>query len=338
MKTLFATSLGSKSAVTSMLVEVTLSDGSVGRGETPTSFSLPHETVAAISQIFTEARTELADLPISEYPGKIAELRRPHPTFRMTVSGLEVALFRAALASQGQSEHSHWGGKLRQLETDITIPFTTDAQVLSQWMRLVAKVGFRTYKVKVSGDVEADMTLIGRVREALDRMADMADGRKYVIRLDGNQGYTPQTYLTMVDRLQREKCEIELFEQPLPKHDFAGMKAVRPHSPMPVILDETVCDSSDCRRVIDERLGDGVNIKIAKSGIAESAAILALAKQAGLKLMLGCMTETMVGLSAALYLAAGTGAFDYLDLDSIHFLFHPRRIGSIVIDGPKYNI
>jgi len=103
-----------------------------------------------------------------------------------------------------------------------------------------------------------------------------------------------------------------------------------------VILDETVFDADACRRVIDEGLGDGVNIKVAKSGIAGSAAICKLARAAGLKLMIGCMTETMVGLSAGIYMAAGTGAFDYLDLDAAHLLFNGRRWGDITIAGPRY--
>lgn len=338
MKTMFATSLGSKAAATSMMVDVTLSDGSTGLGETPTSFSLPHETVAAISEILNEARNELTGMPIDAYPQKVSELRNRHPEFRMTASGLEVALFRASLAARGKSEHAYWGRKLRTIETDITIPFTTDADVLSRWLGRIGKVGFTTYKIKVSGNVDADIALLRRVRDTLARQADANGGSNPVIRLDGNQGYTQKTYLKMTDLLLREKWSIELFEQPLPKRDYAGMKATSRRSPVPIVLDETVCDSTDCRRVIDEGLGDGVNIKIAKSGIAESAAILKLARSAGLKLMLGCMTETMVGLSAAIYLAAGTDAFDYLDLDSIHFLFHPRRFGSIVIDGATYRL
>ena len=52
-----------------------------------------------------------------------------------------------------------------------------------------------------------------------------------------------------------------------------------------------------------------------------------------MKLMIGCMTETMVGLSAGICLAAGTGAFDYVDLDSIHFLHHRGAGGRVVATG-----
>jgi L-alanine-DL-glutamate epimerase-like enolase superfamily enzyme len=201
-------------------------------------------------------------------------------------------------------------------------------------MKHTTRIGFRHYKVKVTGDVAADIAFVKAVREHL-RSAGPAD---CVIRLDGNQGYSAESYRRMLDELQRAKIEIELFEQPLAADDFAGLRTIAGCSPVPVILDETVFDAEACRRVVDERLGDGVNIKIAKSGIAGSAAILKCARAAGLKLMIGCMTETMVGLSAGIYMAAGTAAFDYVDLDAAHLLFNARRYGDIEIAGRRYLI
>ncbi len=79
-------------------------------------------------------------------------------------------------------------------------------------------------------------------------------------------------------------------------------------------------------------------MKIAKSGIGESLEILHVAREHGLKLMIGCMTETMVGLSAAIHCASGNAAFDYIDLDGIHFLHHRNRFQNITIEGPKFVI
>jgi L-alanine-DL-glutamate epimerase-like enolase superfamily enzyme len=119
---------------------------------------------------------------------------------------------------------------------------------------------------------------------------------------------------------------------------FDGLKEIRQYRAVPVILDETIFTGEDLRRAIEENLCDGVNIKIAKSGLSESQKILAIAKGHAMKVMIGCMTETMVGLSAAIHLAAGTGAFDYIDLDSIHFLRHKNRYNTLTIDGPRFII
>ena len=349
MKTTFATSLGAKKAATSVLVKVSLSDGREGLGEVPTSFVMPHETPAAISAILGEARPMFAGNRIDDYSQILARLRRQHPTFHMTLAGLEVAMFRAALvaarrpslaaASGGGSqgcpppiaEWRHWGGRSTVLETDITIPFVPNGDELKAWLRRITPKGFTTYKIKVSGRIDQDMAFLHAVREILHAALP-----RFVIRLDGNQGYTARNYGRMIQALEKARIEIELFEQPLRKDDFAGLRRIRGAGRAPVVLDETIFCGEDCRRVIDQDLGDGVNVKIAKSGLAESSAIIQLARQAGLKLMIGCMTETMVGLSAGIRMAAGSGAFDYVDLDSIHFLYHPPRTDGIAIDGCRY--
>jgi L-alanine-DL-glutamate epimerase-like enolase superfamily enzyme len=394
MRTTFATSLGRKNAITSVLVKVVLAGGKEGLGEVPTSFVMPHETPQAIAAILLEARRLLAGTPIDACAGPLAELRRRHAAFHMTLAGLEVAIFRAALAARGWDEweywgsgtaarlgHSswhgrlahasqgrlapalassadlreeqahgrdahathgqdghatkaHWGGKLREIETDITVPFVPAGDEMERWLDWAIGMGFAAYKVKVSGRVRDDLPFLRRVYTRLTRALP-----RFTIRLDGNQGYTVRSCLGMLDAVRRERIAVELMEQPLRKDDLAGLRELAPRAGLPIILDETVFSPDDCRRVIDRRLGHGVNIKIAKSGIAGSAGILLLAHRAGLKLMIGCMTETMVGLSAGLCLAAGTGAFDYIDLDSIHFLHHRAQDGDRVrVEGPRYSL
>ena len=75
LKTTFATSLGAKTAATSVLVKVVLSDGSAARGEVPTSFAMPHETPEAIKHILVEARKALGGVPIDDYPRALAAFR-----------------------------------------------------------------------------------------------------------------------------------------------------------------------------------------------------------------------------------------------------------------------
>lgn len=333
MKTTFATSLGAKTCATSVIVRVTLDDGTVGIGEVPTSFVLPHETVAAINSIFSEERRHLIGVPIEEYASFVQILRGRWPRFHMTVSGLEVALFRARLAGQGISEHCRWGAKTKNIETDITIPFIPQMTALNAWLDRAIRTGFLVYKIKVSGDVAKDLKFVDAICNRLSNTCE-----NFTIRLDGNQGYTAASCLTMLERLEKKKIAVELFEQPLKHDDYAGFKQLYRRSSVPIIADETVFCPDDCKRVIDEQLAHGVNIKIAKSGIADSQEILRLAKKAKLKLMIGCMTETMVGLSAAIYFAAGTNAFDYIDLDSIHFLHHKNSCDDVTIRGRYYDI
>jgi L-alanine-DL-glutamate epimerase-like enolase superfamily enzyme len=333
MKTTFATALGSKNCATSVIVTVALEGGKLGIGEVPTSFVVKNETVPAIKKLLAQARVQLIGVSIDNYSRIVKSFRKTWPDFHMTVSGLETALFRAYLAKQKTSEFSYWGGRSRFIETDITIPFVLQEDVCKQWLKAVIKKGFKKYKVKTSGDIAKDIKFVqGINRTLVDGVED------YSIRLDGNQGYTDKSCLKMIDELQKAKIKIELFEQPVRRDDYGGLKSLCKRSAVPIIADETVFSPEDCKKVADENLAHGVNIKIAKSGIAESAEILRIAKAAGLKVMIGCMTETMVGLSAAVYFAAGSGAFDYIDLDSIHFLNHSSRYGDLTIQGNSYKI
>jgi L-Ala-D/L-Glu epimerase len=329
MRTTFATSLGSKTCATSVIVSVRCNDGSIGIGEVPTSFVLPHETVNAIQAVLAETKPSLLGKFVDDYAALTARLRKLYPDFHMTISGLEVAMFRAHLVSQGKTECAFGAA----VETDITIPFVPKLSIIEPWIKKAIRNRFYTYKVKVSGNVERDIKFCKAVYKILAESA-----KPYRIRLDGNQGFTVKSAIELLEKLDRISICAELFEQPTKRDDYKGMKTLCKNSPVPIIADETVFCADDCKRVIDDNLAHGVNIKIAKSGISESHKILQLAKRAKLKLMIGCMTETMVGLSAGIYLAAATGAFDYIDLDSIHFLHHHKQYENITICKNRYCI
>jgi L-Ala-D/L-Glu epimerase len=331
LRTTFSTSLGQKDVMKSVIVKIRLKDGSVGLSECPTSFVLREETIPAIKGIIREVAPEVKGLPVDRYSEPIEKLRKRYPLNPMTISGLETALFRAFLGHKGRSEYDYFGGKLSILETDITIPYLTDLEALKKWTNYAFKKKFTIYKLKVSGNINEDKKFVSEVHGFLkDRLA------RFTIRLDGNQGFTKKTCLDFLDFLTSSNCAIELFEQPLPKNDYKGLKEIKKRSFVPIILDETIFNEADLERAIESDLCHGINIKIAKSGINESLRLYDRAKKNGLKLMMGCMTETMVGLSAGINFAAGTGGFDYIDLDAIHFLYHRSSYGAIAISGPAY--
>lgn len=329
----FATSLGQKNQMHSIIVKVRLEDGSEGLGECPTSFVMPNENVQAIRKTIDNARPGLIGRSASEYARMAMDLRQRYPLQPMTVSGIETALWRAWLMACGKDEWRWFGGASYRIETDITVPVTRDEAFIARWVGRAAKNGFRVFKIKVNGDKEKDTWLIDRVAAILHHL-----GKEFIVRLDGNQAFSVHGCLTLCDHVKRREYPVELFEQPLKKDNYRGLRELAKLSPLPVILDETVFSRHDMETVISEHLGHGVNIKVAKSGITESLAIVDLAKRNHLKLMAGCMIETMAGLSAGLSMALGTGAFNYIDLDSIHYLRHTNRYGRMTIDGPLYKM
>ena len=327
----FATSLGQKTRMHSIIIRVRLKNGAEGLGECPTSFVMPNENAQAIRGMIEASRPGLIGRNVSEYAGMAIELRRKYPQMPMTASGIETALWRAWLKFSGKDEWKWFGGASDAIETDITVPITRDEAFISGWIGRAVRMGFKTYKIKVNGDTEKDHWLIGRVVALLRHT-----GKEFSLRLDGNQAFSVQSCLGLCEHVNREGYPVELFEQPLKRDDLHGLKELTRFSPLPVILDETVFSRRHLETVINEGLGHGVNIKVAKSGITESLAIVDLAKKNRMKLMAGCMIETMTGLSAGILMAMGTDAFDHIDLDSIHYLHHRNSYGDIGIDGACY--
>jgi len=329
----FSTSLGKKDVMRSVIVKVTLKDGSYGIGECPTSFAFKKETIPVIEDILKETSKHLASTSIDEYEENIVRIRKHYIEYPMTISGLEVALFRAYLMNKNITEHGYWGRKTTSLETDITLPFITDSHLLSRWIEYTLRKGFRIFKLKVSGNVERDTQILSYVYAVLNDNLP-----RFTLRLDGNQGYTAKTFSRIIRYIEKKGYNIELFEQPLAKNDYRGFKAIKRLSSVPIILDETILTFRDAEYAIHNELCHGINIKIAKSGISESMKILNLAKRHNLTLMIGSMIETIVGASTSIFFASGTGKFDYIDIDSIHFLRHRKRYRNITINGPNFTI
>ena len=84
------------------------------------------------------------------------------------------------------------------METDITIPFVPGHPMLRGWIDYAVRMGFTTFKVKVSGDVAQDKKFLA---ELLGRLRGRVSG--LAIRLDGNQGYTRKTFRQMADYIER---------------------------------------------------------------------------------------------------------------------------------------
>jgi L-alanine-DL-glutamate epimerase-like enolase superfamily enzyme len=104
---------------------------------------------------------------------------------------------------------------------------------------------------------------------------------------------------------------IEFIEQPLPAGQLENVAWLRERSPLPIIADEDAMTSANVGELADAY--DGINIKLAKcGGLREAVRMLDLADQHGLKVMLGCMIESSLGITAAAHLGARA---DWLDLD-----------------------
>ena len=239
------------------------------------------------------------------------DLLRDAPAAR---AGLEMALYDAWARHWGLPLWQHFGGARARVTTDLTIPIVPSEEAAALAGAAWAD-GFRSLKIKV-GDPEGPAADLARI-EAIVRAVPSVR-----LRVDANQAFAPDEAVTFARALLATGAAIDLLEQPVAASDVAGLKYVRERAGMPVFADEAARTVPEVLRLLREDAVDGVNVKLMKSGIGGALAIIALCRASGKKLMLGCMLETGLGIAAAALIAAGTGAFDYLDLDS-HRLLRP---------------
>ena len=307
----FVTSQGASTTANGVSITLTLDDGRTALGESVPVRYVTGESSDTVVELVQRIAPELIGQDISQYGAVFAAIAHLAPEAPSTRCGLEMAVLDAWTQRTGVSLAELWGGALGFVESDLTIPLVPNAAELTE---LAWGLGIRVFKIKVGdADAEADHARVLAVRQAAP------DAR---IRVDANQAFTPESAVVFAQRLLDDGAKIELLEQPVPKDDFEGLAQVAALSPIPVFADESVRTPADALRLAPTPL-HGINCKINKSGIAGVLDIIAIAKAANKKLMLGCMLETRRSIAVSLALACGTGTFDYLDLDSHLLLNEP---------------
>jgi len=147
------------------------------------------------------------------------------------------------------------------------------------------------------------------------------------LRVDANAGWSAEAAVARLRQIER--FDLEMVEQPVARHDFAGMGYVQARTGLPVIADESVQSMADLEALAAAGVR-GINLKLQKvGGLGPGVAMLLRAKDLGLKVMLGCMIETSLGVTAMAHLA---GLADWLDLDA------PLLISNDPFDGVDYGV
>ena len=148
-----------------------------------------------------------------------------------------------------------------------------------------------------------------------------------ILRVDANAAWSVPKAVAMTRALA--DLGVELIEQPLPPDDIEGFREVTRQSPIPVFADESCRTATDLPRL--DGAVHGINIKLSKcGGLAEARRMAIDARRRGLKVMLGCMIESSLGVTAAAHLAP---LADYADLDGAALLQDDPFVGASIQDG-----
>jgi L-Ala-D/L-Glu epimerase / N-acetyl-D-glutamate racemase len=176
--------------------------------------------------------------------------------------------------------------------------------------------GFGIYKIKVG---------LGNDREILLGIRAVTDRPLYV---DANEGWTdPKKAVEMIRWM--EGIGVALVEQPLPAADLDGARYVRDRVDVPILADEACLTAADIPALATAF--DGINIKLQKAGgLRMARRMIEEARALGMRVMLGCMIETSVGITAAAHLAP---LVDHVDLDGNLLISNDPFRGVLVRDG-----
>ncbi|GAC1631695.1 MAG: dipeptide epimerase [Ktedonobacteraceae bacterium] len=148
-----------------------------------------------------------------------------------------------------------------------------------------------------------------------------------VIRVDANEAWTPKQAVQRISELM--EYDIEFVEQPVPGTNLEGLGYVRSHVSLPVIADESCVVPSDVPRVAP--YVDGINIKIMKcGGLLPALQMIHLARGHNLLVMMGCMIESSIAITAAAHLSP---LLDYADLDGHLLIDNDPYQGVQILDG-----
>lgn len=175
---------------------------------------------------------------------------------------------------------------------------------------------YKLLKIKLGSDNDRD--IIQTVRSMTDKP----------LAVDANQGWTSKEQaLEMIYYLNERNCL--LIEQPMPKEMIDETAWLTERSPLPIIADEALQRLCDVPRL--NGVYTGINIKLMKcTGLREAHKMLILARSLGMKVMLGCMTETSCAVSAAAHLSP---LVDWADLDGNLLITNDPFEGMKIIDG-----
>ena len=236
------------------------------------------------------------------------------PANRAAKASIDIALHDLLGKIMGQPWYKIWGLSPEKIHpTSYTISNGTPEEVQE---KIKESERFRVLKVKMG--VPGDKELVETIRKATDRP----------LCVDANQGWkSKEEALEMCHWLKERGCIF--VEQPLDKEWMDETAWLRERSPLPIIADEAFQRLPDILRF--QGVYDGINIKLMKStGLHEAYKMAILARSLGMKIMLGCMTETSCGIAAAAQLSP---MVDWTDLDGNVLIANDRFEGLSLVDG-----
>lgn len=307
----FIISRGGQSDYRTIWVRLVDHDGVEGWGEAAPAriYGESTETVLASLQNYAEH--------LSASPYHLEDIERQWETqMRLNPAArcaLSAALHDLMGKKLGVPVYQLWGlNPARAPRSTFTIGIDT-AEKLRQ--KVLEAEEYPILKIKLGTD--RDLEILKTIRELTPKE----------LRVDANTGWNTKQAIRMLPVL--EEFGVTVLEQPLPADDLDGLAQVTRHSRIPVIADESCLVAADIPRLVGKV--DGINIKLAKCGsLREALRMIAIARAHHLMVMVGCMIESSIAITAAAHF---TPLVDIVDLDGAALLANDPFQGATIAGG-----
>lgn len=270
-------------------------DGLVGLGEATTN-DYYGASLDNMSRLLRNVQSRLAFMPLDN-PAEIwRELDPVLGGNRFAQCALDCAVWDLYAQQHDLPLYRLWG-----FDEDAACPatcYTLGIDTPDVMLRkMQAMPNWPIYKIKL--DQTGSLENVRYLRQHTDAR----------FRVDANCSWQPEQVLRMAEELV--SLNVELIEQPLAANAYDAMRPLKGKSPLPLMADESCQVETDINRCID--CFDAVNIKLVKcGGLTPARRMIARAKQNGLQVMVGCMTESSIGIAAGAHLLP---LLDFADLD-----------------------
>jgi L-Ala-D/L-Glu epimerase len=240
-------------------------------------------------------------------------------------AGIDCALHDLCARALALPLYDLLGGKLRAGVPVLRIVAIKTPHEMAGEAGKLADQGYRYFKIKVHGEVAADVARVKAIRERVGPLAHLT--------VDANQSYAPKDAISAIN--QMAPFGIDLVEQPVARSDLKGLALVTRSVPVTIEADEAAGTVEEIMTLVGDRIVDAVSLKIPKLGGLRNALAAARICEAGnVKYRLGAHVGTRLVNAHAIHLAAALPRLDYAcELGEFSRMYDDPFAGIEVVDG-----
>ena len=216
---------------------------------------------------------------------------------------------------QGKKLYELWG---YNIDNNPLTNYTIGIDSIDKMISKMNELPWPIYKIKLG--TKDDIEIVEALRKHTNA----------IFRVDANCGWTVEETINNAKILK--DLGVEFIEQPLPANDWEGHKEVYQKSILPIIADESCQTEADVAKCFNHF--HGINVKLVKcGGLTPAKRMLEQAKSLGMKTMVGCMTESSIGISAIAHLLP---LLDFVDMDGALLLAEDIAEGVTIKNGKVF--